>query len=64
LIDLFQRRVDVFDIGFMLNRLVPHKMQDYFGHTARRAITRTLEDHILHGSAAQVFHSLLTQNRR
>jgi hypothetical protein len=39
-------------------------MQNDLGHTAGFPVARALKDHVLHVAAAQMFHSLLTQNPR
>ena len=61
-VNLFESRVDILDVGLVLNNFVTHHMHDDFSHPARRAISRTLKDDVLHGPAAQVLYALLAQN--
>src|ERR1051326_5733815 len=61
-INLFKRRIDIFNVGFTLNYFIAHHVQHHFGHAARRPIARTLKDDVFHLAAAQMLDSLLAQH--
>ena len=46
----------------MLNSLVAQHVHDDFSHATWFAVSRALEDHILHGAAAQMLDALLAQD--
>ncbi len=62
LVDLFQRRINIFNVGFVLDVFVAHQVQNDFGHAAGRTVARALKDHVFHVGPAQMFDSLLAQN--
>ena len=46
----------------MLNHVVPHHVHDHFSHAAGLAVSRALEDDVLHLPAAQMLHALFAQH--
>ena len=62
IVDLFERLIDLFDVGFAFYILVADKMQHDFGHATRCPVARTLKDHVFHFRSAEMFDALLAQH--
>jgi len=63
-VDLFESRIDVFDVRLRLDYFVAHQVHHDFGHPTRLPVAWALEYHVLHLAAAQVFYALFTQHPR
>src|SRR5688572_13642034 len=64
IVDLLQRRIDIFNVRFGRIDLVSDQVHDDFGHATRRTIAGALEDDVFHLAAAQVLNALLTEDPR
>ena len=61
LVDLFKRGINVFNVGLVLNHLIPDHVHDDFSHATGLAVSRALEDDILHRAAAEVLDPLFAK---
>ena len=62
IVDLLQRRIDIFNVRLGCIDFVSDQVHDDFRHAAGRTITRALEDDVFHLAAAQVLNALLAED--
>src|SRR5687768_9396629 len=62
IVDLFEGGIDILNVWFRFDNFITYEVHHDLSHSAGWSIAGTLEDNVLHFSAAKVFYALFTQH--